>query len=122
MNQQTPNASGAVHVTTLQIAGMSCDACVRHVTTSLSALEGVIHAQVDLKINQAIVEHLPAYADAAALVAAIHGAGYTALVAGSSEDSDSRRPESGVSSGCGCGCCGSSRAQPWTDLGVSTIG
>ena len=105
MNQHTPNAPAAVHVTTLQIAGMSCDACVRHVMTSLSVLEGVIHAQVDLKSNQAIVEHLPAYADAAALVAAIHSAGYTARVTGSSEDSDSRRSESGVSSG--CGCCGS---------------
>ena len=49
---------------------MSCDACVRHVTSSLSALDGVIHARADLKSNQAIVEHIPAYADAAALAAA----------------------------------------------------
>jgi copper chaperone CopZ len=122
MNQQTANASITVHVTTLQIAGMSCDACVRHVTTSLGALEGIIHTQVDLKNNQAIVEHLPAYVDAAALVATIHSAGYTARVAGSSEDSDFRRSESSVSSSCGCGGCGSSRVQRWFDLGVSTIG
>jgi copper chaperone len=110
MNQQKPNASAAVHMTTLQITGMSCDACVPHVTTSLSALEGVIHARVALKSNEAIVEHLPAYADADALVTAIHSAGYTALVAGSSENSESRRTES-VSNGCGCGGCGSSRGQ-----------
>jgi copper chaperone CopZ len=63
MNQQNPNASGAVHATTLQITGMSCDACIRQVTTALSALEGVIHARADLKSNEAIVRTLkPEYA------------------------------------------------------------
>jgi predicted Rossmann fold nucleotide-binding protein DprA/Smf involved in DNA uptake len=57
-----------------------------------------------LKSNQAIVEHIPAYADAAALAAAIHKAGYTARVVGSSDDSESKRSES-VSNRCGCGCC-----------------
>lgn len=104
MKSTKPNPSTAVHVTTLQITGMSCDACVRHVTSSLSALDGVIHARADLKSNQAIVEHIPAYADAAALADAIHKAGYTARVVGSSDDSDSKRSES-VSSRCGCGCC-----------------
>jgi copper chaperone CopZ len=117
MDLQEPDAFAAVHVTTLQITGMSSEACVRHVTTLLSAREGVIYALVDLKSNLAVIEHLPANVDAAALVAAIRSAGYTARVVGSPDDTESRRAAS-VSSGGGCGCRRSFRVQPWTDLGT----
>ncbi len=61
MKQLIPTAPEAVHVTTLEILGVSCDTCVRDVTTSLNALDGIVHVRVDLESNMAIVEHLPSY-------------------------------------------------------------
>jgi copper chaperone CopZ len=121
MNQQTPKAS-AVQITTLRITGMSCDACARNVASSLSALKGVVHAHVDLQRSEAVVEHLPAYSDAAGLVAAVQDAGYTAHVGGTIDDSESAAPRSEESAGCGC-CCGTRpKAAEWSNLGTSTIG
>ena len=90
-----------VRVTTLRIAGMSCGACVRHVTRALDGMTGVVHAQVDLRTNEAIVEHLPGYVDAEALIAAVRDAGYEAGIARTVDDLDvmARRPE--ASSACG---------------------
>ena len=85
MNQLTPIAPAAVQVTVLEILGVSCDTCVQDVTTALSALEGVVYVRVDLVSNKAIVEHLPS--DAAALVAAVRGAGYPARVERTIDDS-----------------------------------
>jgi cation transport ATPase len=50
-----------VRTTTLSIAGMSCGACVRHVTKALDGMTGVVHVDVDLRANQASVEHLPSF-------------------------------------------------------------
>lgn len=100
---------------------MSCEACTRHVERSLSALHGVVHARVDLQRNEAIVEHLPAYSDVAALIAAVGEAGYNARVASTVDDSESTPPRSQASS-CRCGCCASPRSQGWSELGTSTIG
>ena len=60
MKQPTPqpHTPVTVQITTLEIAGMSCAGCARHITTALSALDGVIHVRVDLQKNEAIVEHL----------------------------------------------------------------
>jgi copper chaperone len=104
MNQRTPEVA-AVQVTTLEIAGMSCDACARHVTASLSALKGVVHARADLRRSEAVVEHIPVYSDAAAIVAAVHDAGYTARVGHTVDDSESAAPQPESSRDCGC-CCG----------------
>ena len=84
-----------VRTTTLSIAGMSCGACVRHVTRALDGMTGVVHAQVDLRTNEAIVEHIPGYVDAAALIAAVRDAGYEAGIARTVDDRDvmARRPE-----------------------------
>ncbi|GHU76084.1 mercuric reductase [Spirochaetia bacterium] len=43
--------------TTLKITGMSCDHCVKHVTTALEGITGVKSAKVSLKENTAVVEH-----------------------------------------------------------------
>jgi copper chaperone CopZ len=67
-----------VQMTTLRIAGMSCGACVRHVTRAIEGMNGVVHVDVDLQTNQAVVEHLPDSVDETALVAAITDAGYSA--------------------------------------------
>ncbi len=67
-----------VQTTTLRIVGMSCGACVRHVTRAIEGMNGVVHVDVDLQTNQAVVEHLPDSVDETALVAAITDAGYSA--------------------------------------------
>lgn len=38
------------------IEGMTCEHCARHVTEALSEVEGVLHAEVNLKENYAVVE------------------------------------------------------------------
>ena len=52
---------GMAQTATLRIAGMSCGACVRHVTRAIEGMNGVVHVDVDLQTNQAVVEHLPDY-------------------------------------------------------------
>ena len=60
MKQTTPrpHTPATVQIVTLDIAGMSCEGCARQVVTALNALEGVVHASVDLQKNRALVEHL----------------------------------------------------------------
>ena len=122
MSQETLKTPAAVHVTTLEIGGLSCDGCVRHVTKSLSAREGVVYVHVDLKKNEAIIEHLPAYADDAALVASVQSGGYTARVASTVEDRKAEPSRLESPSGCGCGCSSFRTKTPSFDLGTSTIG
>jgi copper ion binding protein len=43
--------------TTLNIEGMSCDHCVKHVTKALEEIAGVKSAKVSLKKKNAEVEH-----------------------------------------------------------------
>jgi len=43
--------------TNLNIEGMSCEHCVKSVTTALQAVEGVKKAKVNLKKASAVVEH-----------------------------------------------------------------
>jgi copper chaperone CopZ len=94
-----------VRTTTLGIGGMSCGTCVRHVSRALDGLSGVVHAEVDLAKNEATVEHLPAFTDEAALVAAVRDAGYPARVTGTREDVGRSSAPKGPVAICGCGCC-----------------
>ena len=93
-----------VRTTTLAIAGLSCGACVRHVTRALDGLTGVIHVNVDVRANEACVEHLPAFVDAASLIAAIRDDGYAARVVHTVDDIDTTLVAD-ASATCGCGCC-----------------
>jgi copper ion binding protein len=43
--------------TTLNIEGMSCDHCVRHVSDALKEIPGVKKAAVSLKEKNAVVDH-----------------------------------------------------------------
>ncbi len=113
-----------VRTTTLAIAGMSCGACVRHVTKVLDGMTGVVHVDVDLRTNQASVEHLPSFVDQASLIAAVRDAGYAARVVETVDDTDPK-PVTGASASYGCGCCGSESKRAgasWSNLGTSTIG
>jgi copper chaperone CopZ len=107
-----------VQTTVLAISGMSCGACVRHVTRALDGMTGVVHVTVDLQTNEAAVEHLPAFVDAAPLIAAVRDAGYEARVARTVDDAVTPTVAER-------GCCGSgskTAAGSWLNLGTSTIG
>ena len=64
----------------LRIEGMTCASCVGRVERALQAVPGVVAATVNLATEQAHVERLRGAAGAAALMAAVQKAGYTAHV------------------------------------------
>ena len=110
-----------IRTTTLRVGGMSCGACVRHVSRALEGMTGVVHVQVDLGPNEATVEHLPAMTDAAALVAAIRDAGYLAKVIRTVDDFDGGTSSVLASASGGCGCCGGSTTTRAGTLALVTI-
>jgi len=103
MNQPKLADTAQVQTTMLSIDGMSCGACVRHVTRALDGLTGVVHVHVDLQRNQASVEHLTDQADETSLIAAIEAAGYRARVEATS-DGESDLSES-IAAGRSTSCC-----------------
>ena len=112
-----------VRTTTLGVSGMSCGACVRHVTRALDGLPGVVHVNVDLRTNEASVEHLRAFVDPGSLIAAVRDAGYAARVVGTVDDSGPTLVTD-ASPACACGCCGSvskTAGGSSPNLGTSTI-
>ena len=66
---------------TLEVRGMTCGACVRHVEGALRAVAGVTKVSVDLTHGSAIVEHDATDVSEANLIAAVIDAGYEARVA-----------------------------------------
>ena len=63
---------------TLDVQGMSCEACVGHVTRALQGLDGVQTAQVSLADHQAVVTYDPAKVQASQMVEAVAEEGYEA--------------------------------------------
>ncbi|QIB50299.1 heavy-metal-associated domain-containing protein [Pseudomonas sp. OIL-1] len=61
----------------LQVEGMNCGSCVKHVTKALNEVPGVNDVAVDLDAGRATVE---GSADSSALTAALKDAGYPATV------------------------------------------
>lgn len=104
--KQLESKEPQVRTTTLAIAGMSCGACVRHVTRALDGMTGVVHVSVDLRTNEASIEHLPAFVDPASLIAAVRDAGYAARVVEMVDDTETTLAPDAPAA-CGCGCCGS---------------
>lgn len=60
--------------TTLDVAGMSCGSCVRHIEAALAPL-AVVRVDVDLRKGKVTLQHDDAV-PTAALIEAIEGAGY----------------------------------------------
>lgn len=101
--KQLESTEPEVRTTTLAISRMSCGSCVRHVASALDGLTGVVHVNVDLRTNEASVEHLPAFVDAASLIAAVRDAGYAARVVDTVADTDTTLvPDASPTCGCGC--------------------
>ena len=106
MNESKRSNTPLVHTTRLSIVGMSCGACVRHVTTALNGVTGVVHVDVDLPKNEAVVNQRFDRANEADLIAAISNAGYHAsVVASSIESGDLASQPAPARRSTGC-CCG----------------
>lgn len=68
--------------TLLDVQGMTCGACVRHVRSALLRIDGVEAVDVTLATGAVRVRHDADDAPVARLVAALTGAGYPATSAG----------------------------------------
>ena len=94
----TANSSAATLV--LHVAGMSCDACVRHVTRALEGLSGVQDVRVDLHSGRVVVKHEHTEPDLQDALQAISQAGYSArLDSGLQQDGQVSEPY-GQTGGC----------------------
>lgn len=105
MNESQRANTPLFQTTKLTIAGMSCGACVRHLTTAVEGLTGVVRVDIDLTKNEAVVEHGLDRVNETGLIEAISRAGYLArVVPSSSEPGDlvSQPAPARRSSGCCC--------------------
>jgi len=64
------------HETTLDVTGMSCSSCVRHVNDALGNLPGVAKVEVRLGDGKVVVQHEPDKTSIDNLIAALREAGY----------------------------------------------
>jgi copper chaperone len=62
--------------TILEVQGMTCPSCIRHVTSALEDLEGVGSVRVQLRDGLVVVKHDTAQAPIAELIDALADAGY----------------------------------------------
>ncbi|MDC3961575.1 heavy-metal-associated domain-containing protein [Polyangium jinanense] len=62
--------------TLLQVDGMSCPSCIRHIDSALRGLGGVEKVDVKLREGTVLVKHDPSSAPTNALVDALGDAGY----------------------------------------------
>lgn len=62
--------------TTLNIEGMTCQGCATGLQKALSQVDGVRKVEVSLPNRQAQIEHDPAKAQTAVLIAAVEAAGF----------------------------------------------
>jgi Cu+-exporting ATPase len=86
----------------LQIEGMTCDHCVKRVTSALEALEGVDSVTVDLETGQATVEYDASTVGRRDMADAVEDAGYAVIddppdtVSPSKSSGTSSDPDDGV--------------------------
>jgi Cu+-exporting ATPase len=92
-------ATNTTESLTLPVLGMTCASCQHHVESALQATAGVESAHVDLMANRATVVFDPAVAAPRALIDAIRGAGYDAVLprlsdSGTAQPTNTRATES----------------------------
>lgn len=92
----------------LRIAGMSCEACVRHVTRALEGISGVLDVQVDLTTGTAVLVVEPARVHVDDLILAVSHAGYSARPAGAPAKDGPDAPDPYSRAG---GCCSTRRGR-----------
>lgn len=64
------------HDTILEVQGMTCPSCIRHVSSALTDLEGVGKVDVKLRDGLVVVKHDANQAPVAQLIEALVDAGY----------------------------------------------
>lgn len=64
----------------LKVGGMTCTACARSVEKALQSIDGVSEASVNFPAEKAYITFDPAKTEPTALVQAVEGAGYSALL------------------------------------------
>jgi copper chaperone len=60
----------------LDVMGMSCPSCIRHVNAALSDLDGVAKVEVRLRDGKVVVQYDPELVEVSALTQALGEAGY----------------------------------------------
>lgn len=66
--------------TLLDVKGMTCGSCVRHINVALDDIDGIEQIEVSLREGRVLVKHQPGL-DATRLIGAIENAGYDARIA-----------------------------------------
>lgn len=85
--------------TDLQVEGMTCASCVRHVNAALAPIAGVAEVSVDLAAGRVKVS---GDADVPALLAALQEAGYPATLEAAAQAPEGNKARGGCGSSCGC--------------------
>lgn len=93
------NSSNRIETITLEVAGMTCGSCERHIRKELEQVPGYREARVSLAEDRVQVSYDAAAARPDDLVEAVVRAGYPAVVAESG--SPAPREEKAAS----CACC-----------------
>jgi copper chaperone len=62
--------------TLLDVQGMSCPSCIRHVNAALADLDGVTKVEVRLRDGKVLIQHDPTAATVQSLIEALAEAGY----------------------------------------------
>lgn len=75
MNNQKNEAANTSR-TILDVQGMTCMSCIRHVNDALRDLDGVDQVEVKLRDGTVIVQHDAAQAPVGQLIEALREAGY----------------------------------------------
>ena len=69
----------ATEKVTLAVGGMTCAACVSHIENSLTGVDGVVAAGVNLATERAAVEYIPGLAAVSDMRHAVEDAGYSLI-------------------------------------------
>lgn len=90
---QTAGYPARIEQTVIAIKGMHCASCVGRVETALASLPGAVEAHVNLASERATVTYVAGMLTPKALVTAIEGAGYDAVMASEGATGDHRLSE-----------------------------
>lgn len=77
--------------TILNVAGMSCPSCSRHVTAALTSVPGVSNVDVRLKAGTVLIRH-EVSASTSTMLEALREAGYDAKIHGGPLQADAGAP------------------------------
>jgi copper chaperone CopZ len=72
------NVPEGIREVPLQVTGMSCTRCVKHVTDAIGKVNGVLRTEVTLDPPRAVVRYDPAHTNPGVLIEAVRAAGYDA--------------------------------------------